>query len=343
MLRIISTCLLLANTLALYHPNDGVVLLTKDNWQKEVMQSDSLWLVEFYAPWCGHCKNLAPEWKAAAKQLKGVVKVGAVDMTTDQEVGAPYNVQGFPTLKWFGFDKKNPVDYNSGRDADSIRNFALDKVKSEVNSRVKGKKGSSGSSNSNSGNSGGSQADGAEVIVLTDADFDRKVYGSKDIWMIEFYAPWCGHCKALQPEWDQAAADMKGQVKFAKVDATENQQLAQRFQVQGYPTIKYFDYGSKSSPAEAKEYPGGRTAADLKAFASDLLNKADVEPELYELVNQSVYDENCKGSTICVISFLPNIYESSAAERNRYIEQIKAVAKSNRKHPFTFFWLQAGD
>jgi protein disulfide-isomerase A6 len=57
--------------------------LNKDNWQQEVIKSDSLWLVEFYAPWCGHCKSLAPEWKEAAKQLKGVVKVGAVDMTTD--------------------------------------------------------------------------------------------------------------------------------------------------------------------------------------------------------------------------------------------------------------------
>lgn len=68
---------------ALYNQGGPVVLLTKDNWQQEVMKSDSLWLVEFYAPWCGHCKNLAPEWKEAAKQLKGVVKVGAVDMTTD--------------------------------------------------------------------------------------------------------------------------------------------------------------------------------------------------------------------------------------------------------------------
>lgn len=66
-------------------------------------------------------------------------------MTTDQEVGAPYNVQGFPTLKFFGFDKKNPVDYNSGRDAESIRKFAMDKVNSEVNARVKGKGGKSSS------------------------------------------------------------------------------------------------------------------------------------------------------------------------------------------------------
>ena len=49
--------------------------------------------------------------------------------------------------------------------------------------------------------------------------------------MVEFYAPWCGHCKALEPEWNTAARDLKGKVKFAKVDATENEQLARRFGV----------------------------------------------------------------------------------------------------------------
>ena len=72
--------------------------------------------------------------------------------------------------------------------------------------------------------------------------------------MVEFYAPWCGHCKALEPEWNQAATQMKGKVKFAKADATENQMLAQRFGVQGYPTIKYFDYGTGKSDSSAADY-----------------------------------------------------------------------------------------
>lgn len=59
---------LLMNTCqGLYTASGPVVRLTKDNFKKLVLDSDQLWFVEFYAPWCGHCKALAPAWEKAAK------------------------------------------------------------------------------------------------------------------------------------------------------------------------------------------------------------------------------------------------------------------------------------
>ena len=52
-----------------------------------VLDSEEPWLVEFFAPWCGHCKALAPEYNKAAKALDGIIKIGALDMTTDGEAG----------------------------------------------------------------------------------------------------------------------------------------------------------------------------------------------------------------------------------------------------------------
>jgi len=68
---------------AFYENDSRVVTLTSDNFESSVVQSDELWLVEFYAPWCGHCKKLAPEFDKAAKALEGIVRLGAVDMTTE--------------------------------------------------------------------------------------------------------------------------------------------------------------------------------------------------------------------------------------------------------------------
>jgi protein disulfide-isomerase A6 len=144
-----------------------------------------------------------------------------MDEDSNKHVGGPYDVKGFPTLKWFGFDKKKPMSYESGRDADSIRKWALSQLNTEVKNRVDGKGGSSGSSGKSNNKSKGPATD-KDVIILTDDNFDETVFQSKDIWFVEFYAPWCGHCKKLEPEWNEAAAALKDQVKVAKVDATEN-------------------------------------------------------------------------------------------------------------------------
>ena len=84
---------------ALYTRKDAVIELTPDNFDQRVKDSDGVWIVEFYAPWCGHCKNLAPEYKKAAKALSGIVGVGAVDCDVHKSICGQYGVRGFPTIK----------------------------------------------------------------------------------------------------------------------------------------------------------------------------------------------------------------------------------------------------
>lgn len=59
-----------AGSYALYDTASDVVVLTPSNFDKLVVNSDEVWIVEFYAPWCGHCKNLVEPYKKAAKALK---------------------------------------------------------------------------------------------------------------------------------------------------------------------------------------------------------------------------------------------------------------------------------
>jgi len=101
---------------------------------------------------------------------------------------------------------------------------------------------------------------------LTADNFDDLVYGDKNAWFIEFYAPWCGHCQRLTPEWAALATQLKGEVKVAKIDATQAQEIASRFGVRGYPTIKFFKPGQKDD-STAIDYEGGRSEQAMADWA----------------------------------------------------------------------------
>jgi len=228
----------------------AVVDLTSENFDSIVDGSKNVF-VEFYAPWCGHCKNLAPAYDVVGESFSKIsdVVIAKIDADAHKDIGGRFGVSGFPTLKFFPIGKKDsPIPYDGERTAEAIVNFV----------------------NQHAGANGKVKKAPTDVVILTDSNFDKIVLdGSKDV-LVEFYAPWCGHCKSLAPIWEKLATAYSNEkdVVIANIDADKYRDIGGRYGVSGFPTIKYFPKNNKETP---EPYEGAR---ELNEFVTFINNKA---------------------------------------------------------------------
>ncbi|KAJ1960989.1 hypothetical protein GGI12_003504 [Dipsacomyces acuminosporus] len=226
----------------------AVVDLTPTNFKKVVDGSKDV-LVKFYAPWCGHCKNMAEDYEKLAEGYAHDKNVVIAEVNADEHraLGDKYSVQGFPTLKFFpkGGDVSKPDDYSKGRDLDALADFVREKTGSIA--RIK-----------------------KPVSHVAELDYDKFKKVALDeskFVLVEFFAPWCGHCKRLAPIYAQLSEVFQSDdnVVIASYDASSDDQIKKEYPIQGFPTLLAFPAGKD---AKQVEYEGDRSLDDLVAFVN---------------------------------------------------------------------------
>uniref|UniRef100_A0A2P2L7N7 protein disulfide-isomerase n=1 Tax=Rhizophora mucronata TaxID=61149 RepID=A0A2P2L7N7_RHIMU len=230
---------------------------------------------------CGHCKKLAPEYEKLGASFKKAtsVLIGKVDCDEHKSLCSKYGVSGYPTVQWFPKGSLEPKKYEGPRTAESLVEF----VNNEGGTNVK------------------LAAIQSNVVVLTDDSFNAVVLDETKDVLVEFYAPWCGHCKNLAPTYEKVATAFKLEedVVIANLDADKYKDLAEKYGVSGYPTLKFFPRNNKAG----EEYEGGRQLEDFVTFINEkcgtsrdakgqLTSKAGIIESLDALVKEFVAASN---------------------------------------------------
>merc|ERR1712241_1464622 len=111
---------------------NNVKVAVAKNFEELVTNSEKDVLVEFYAPWCGHCKKLTPIYDELGEAMKDEnVEIVKMDATAN-DVPPQFDVRGFPTLFWLPKDSKNPTSYNGGREKDDFIKYIAEHSTEEL-------------------------------------------------------------------------------------------------------------------------------------------------------------------------------------------------------------------
>ncbi|CAF1285814.1 unnamed protein product [Rotaria sordida] len=225
-----------------------VIDLSKDNFTQFIQQHPVV-IAEFYAPWCHHCKQLVPHYEKAARLMKDAenpVAFAKIDATVEQILAQEYSIEGYPTLKIFHRNSPKPIDYEGPRQpgsaiADYIKDFANPNWTPPP----------------------------SDVVILTSENFTQFIV-NEELTLVEFYAPWCGHCKRLEPKFEKAATLLKKDtnIRLAKVDATVEAELAATHNITGYPSLFVYRKGGKRTIYEGEQRTEHGIVSYMKEFLS---------------------------------------------------------------------------
>ncbi|VDO45640.1 unnamed protein product, partial [Onchocerca flexuosa] len=163
-------------------------------------------------------------------------------------------------------------------------------------------------------------ADG-DVMKFTDADFKEGIK-PYDVLLVKFYAPWCGHCKKIAPEFEKAATKLLQNdppIHLAEVDCTEEKKTCDEFGVSGFPTLKIFRRGEV-----AQDYDGPRVAEGIVKYM-----RGQTGPSAKEIDTEQEFKKILEADDVTICGF----FEENSKLKDSFLK----IADTERDR-FKFVW-----
>lgn len=247
----------------------GSALLNGDNFDS--VTARGTWLVEFFSPYCGHCRQFAPTWDVLSEKVRKETEEGSgptagfqtaqVNCITYGDLCTAQKVKSYPSIRLY-VDGKKEKEFNKERSIERLVEFMTpfappknDPAKEETPSLKVQEARSNNPIN----------PDGT-VLSLNPSNFAATI-GSGPIF-IKFYAPWCGHCKKLAPVWSALARNLQNKLTVAEVNCDMYSSLCGEQGVEGYPMLFFYREGHKL------DYTGKRTLEAMEAFSDQVMAPA---------------------------------------------------------------------